>query len=249
MTTTTIRTALPVQVPVRSTTRKTSLTAGLFYLITFAASIPALFLLAPVLDHSDFIVGSGSGTSVLLGCFLDVVTALAGVGSAVALFSVLRRQHEGFALGFVTTRLIEAAFIVIGVVSLLAIVTMRQNAAGADGASLVTVGQSLVAVRNWTFLLGPNLMAGLNALLLGTLMYRSRLVPRLIPTVGLIGAALLLTDVIAIFFGAYGLGTVWHGIASAPIFVWELSLGVWMVVKGFRPSAVAALPSNTVTVS
>jgi len=238
--TTTVRTAPPVRLPVPST-RKTSFTAGLFYLITFAASIPALFLLGPVLNHSDYIVGAGSDASVRLGCFLDVVTALAGVGSAVALFSVLRRQHEGFALGFVTTRLIEAAFIVIGVVSLLSIVTLRQNAAGADGASLVTVGQSLVAVRNWTFLLGPNLMAALNAMLLGTLMYRSRLVPRLIPTVGLIGAALLLTDVIAIFFGAYGLGTVWHGIASAPIFVWELSLGLWMVVKGFRPAAVAGL--------
>ncbi len=108
---------------------------------------------------------------MLLGCFLDVVTALAGVGTAVALFSVVKRQHEGFALGFVTTRLIEAAVILIGVVSLLSVVTLRQHLAGnagADEASLVAVGQSLVAVRNWTFLLGPNLMAALNALLLGT---------------------------------------------------------------------------------
>jgi hypothetical protein len=194
-----------------------------------------------VLDQPDYIVSAGSDTSVLLGCFLDVVTALGGIGSAVALFSVVKRQHEGFALGFVTTRLLEAAFIVIGVVSLLSVVTLRQNlaaTAGADGTSLVAVGQSLVAVRNWTFLLGPNLMAALNAMLLGTLMYRSRLVPRLIPTVGLIGGVLLLADVAAIFFGSYGLGAVWHGIAAAPIFAWELSLGVWMVVKGFKPSAI-----------
>ena len=137
----------------------------------------------------------------------------------------------------------------IGVVSLLAVVTLRQNlagTAGADEASLVTVGQSLVAVRDWTFLLGPNLMAALNALLLGTLMYRSRLVPRLIPTVGLIGSVLLLIDVIAIFFGSYGLGSVWHGIAAAPIFVWELSLGVWLVVKGFKPSPItmSSIPAD-----
>jgi hypothetical protein len=236
------RTATPTRAPVDST-RKTALVAGVFYIITFAASIPALFLLGPVLDRSDYIVSAGSDTQVLLGCFLDVVTALAGIGSAVALFSVVKRQHEGFALGFVTTRLMEAAFIVIGVVSILSVVTLRQNVAataGADATSLVTVGQSLVAVRNWTFLLGPNLMAGLNALLLGTLMYRSRLVPRLIPTIGLIGGVLLLADVIAIFFGTYGLGTPWHGIASAPIFVWELSLGIWMAVKGFKPSAITA---------
>ena len=236
--TTTVRTAAPARVPV-DTTRKTSLVAGAFYLITFAASIPALFLLGPVLNNPDYIVGAGPDTGVILGCFLDVVTALAGVGSAVTLFSVVKRQHEGFALGFVTTRLMEAAVILIGVVSLLAVVTLRQNlagTAGADHASLVAVGQSLVSVRNWTFLLGPNLMAALNAMLLGTLMYRSRLVPRLIPTVGLVGGVLLLVDVTAIFFGSYELGSAWHGIAAAPIFAWELSLGVWMVVKGFKPA-------------
>jgi hypothetical protein len=225
--------------------RKTSLMGGTFYLLTFASSIPALFLLGPVLNNPDYIVSAGSDTSVLLGCFLDVVNALTAVGSAVALYSVVKRQHEGFALGFVTTRLIEAAVILIGVVSLLSIVTLHQNlagAAGADQASLVTVGQSMVAVRDWTFLLGPNLMAALNAMLLGTLMYRSRLVPRLIPTVGLVGGVLLLIDTTAIFFGGYELGSAWHGIAAAPIFVWELSLGVWLVVKGFRPSAIATLP-------
>jgi hypothetical protein len=240
--TTTVHTAPSAPIPVDSSpvdsTRKTALVAGTFYLITFAASIPALFLLSPVLDNADYIVSTGSDSRVLLGLFLDVVTALGGIGSAVALYSVVKRQHEGFALGFVTTRLLEAAFIVIGVVSLLAVVTLRQNHAGADGASLVVVGQSLVAVRDWTFLLGPNLMAALNAVLLGTLMYRSRLVPRLIPTVGLAGAVLLLVDVTAIFFGGHELGSVWHGIASAPIFVWELSLGVWMVVKGFKPSPI-----------
>jgi hypothetical protein len=217
--------------------RKTALVAGALYIATFAASIPALFLLSPVLNNTGYIISAGADGRVLLGCLLDVITALTGVGTAVALFQVVKRQHEGLALGFVTSRLMEGAIIMIGVVSLLSVVTMRQNlgAAGADQASLVAVGQSLVAVRDWTFLLGPNLMAALNAMLLGTLMYRSRLVPRFIPTVGLIGAVLLLADVTAIFFGGYELGSVWHGIAAAPIFFWELSLGVWLVVKGFQP--------------
>jgi len=214
---------------------------GALYLITFASSIPALFLLGPVLNNPDYIISAGADTSVLLGCFLDLINAIACIGTAVALFSVVKRQHEGFALGFVTTRLLEAATIMIGVISILAVVTLRQNfagAAGGDQASFIAVGQSLVAVRDWTFLLGPNLMAGLNALLLGTLMYRSRLVPRLIPTIGLIGGVLLLADVTAIFFGGYSLGSPWHGIAAAPIFVWELSLGIWLVVKGFKPSPI-----------
>ena len=223
--------------------RRTALVAGTFYLITFAASIPpVLFLLGPVLDDPGYITGPGPDAGVLLGCFLDVVNALAGIGSAVALFSVLKRQHEGFALGLVTTRIVEAAVIMIGVVSLLSAVTLRQNLAGtgADPAALVAVGQSLVAVRDWTFLLGPGLMAALNAVLLGTLMYRSGLVPRIIPLLGLIGAPLLFASVTAIFFGAWELASVWHGIATAPIFVWELSLGVWLVVKGFTPSPLTA---------
>ena len=221
--------------------RKTAFVAGAFYVITFAASIPALFLLAPVLNNPDYIISSGADTRVLVDGFLDLINALAAIGTAVALFSVVKRQHEGFALGFVTTRLLEAAVIMIGVISLLSVVTLRQNlaaTAGADQASLLVAGQSLVAVRDWTFLLGPNLMAGLNALLLGTLMYRSRLVPRLIPTVGRIGGVLLLIDVTAIFFGSYDLGAPWHAIAAAPIFVWELSLGLWLVVKGFKPSPI-----------
>jgi hypothetical protein len=238
--TTTVRTAAPARVPV-DRARKTALVAGALYVLTFASSIPALFLLSPVLNNPDYIVSAGADSRVLLGCFLDVVNALAAIGTAVALYSVVKRQHEGLAIGFVTSRLLEAAIIVIGVVSLLSVVTLRQNLAGtaaADQASFVAVGQSLVAVRDWTFLLGPNLMAAVNALLLGTLMYRSRLVPRLIPTVGLIGGVLLLADVTAIFFGSYGFGSPWHVIAAAPIFVWELSLGVWLVVKGFRPSPI-----------
>ena len=222
--------------------RKTALVAGALYVITFAASIPALLLLAPVLNNPDYIISSGADTRVLFGGFLDLINALAGIGSAVALFSVVKRQHEGFALGFVTTRMFEAAVIVIGVVSILSVVTLRQNLAGtgADETSLVAVGQSLVAVRDWTFLLGPGLMAGLNALLLGTLMYRSKLVPRVIPTIGLIGAPLLLTSVTAAFFGLNELTSGWHFIATAPIFVWELSLGIYLMVKGFKPSPITA---------
>jgi hypothetical protein len=227
-------------------TRKTALVAGTFYLLTFIASIPALILLGPVLDNADYIISSGADTRVITGCFLDVVNALACVGTAVALFPVVRRQNEAAALGFVTSRVLEAAVIMIGVVSLLAVVTLRQDLAGAtgsDAATLVTTGQALVAVRDWTFLLGPSLMAGLNALLLGSLMYRSRLVPRIIPMTGLIGAPLLLAATTATLFGHIQQLSVWSGIATLPVAAWELSVGLYMVVKGFKPS-----PTTTTTI-
>lgn len=172
---------------------------------------------------------------MISGACLDLVNALACIGTAVALFWVVKRENESFALGFVGTRLFEAATIVIGVVCILAVVTLRQpNATGADAATLVAIGKALVAVRNRTFTLGPSLMPALNAIMLGTLMYRSRLVPRVIPAAGLIGAPLLISSAILAIFGITI--TIWSLIAVIPIFFWELALGVWMVIKGFNQS-------------
>jgi Domain of unknown function (DUF4386) len=224
------------RVPMNSM-RKTALVAGVFYLITFI-SIPTLALYGPVKNHRDWILSSGSHTGVLVGGFLEVIVALAGIGTAVTLYPVVKRQNEGVALGFVAARVLEAAMIFTGVISLLSLVTLRQpGATGADAAALVTAGASHVAVYNWTFLLGQSLMPGINALLLGSVMYRSRLVPRVIPALGLIGAPLLICTVIATVFGGFKLGS--PELAAFPVAAWELSLGVWLVVKGFKPAPIA----------
>jgi hypothetical protein len=223
-----------------TSTRKTALVAGIFYLITFI-SIPTLALYGPVKNHRDWILGSGGHTGVLVGGFLEVIVALAGIGTAVTLYPVVKRQNEGAALGFVTARVLEAVMIFTGVVSLLSLVTLRQDlggAGGANAAALVTTSASHVAVYSWTFLLSQSLMPGINALLLGSVMYRSRLVPRIIPVVGLIGAPFLICTVIATLFGAMKLGS--PELAAVPVAAWELSLGLWLTVKGFRPSPITA---------
>jgi hypothetical protein len=223
-----------------SSTRKTALVAGIFYLITFI-SIPTLALYGPIKNHQDWILGSGSHTAVLVGGFLEVIVALAGIGTAVTLYPVVKRQNEGAALGFVTARVLEAAMIFTGVISLLSLVTLRQDlggAAGPNAAALVTTGAAHVAIYNWTFLLSQSLMPAFNALLLGSLLYKSRLVPRVIPVIGLIGAPFLICTVIATLFGGFKLGS--PEFAALPVAAWELSLGVWLVVKGFRPSPITA---------
>jgi hypothetical protein len=220
--------------------RKTALVAGVFYLITFI-SIPTLALYGPVKNHRDWILGSGSHTAVLVGGFLEVIVALAGIGTAVTLYPVVKRQNDGVALGFVAARVLEAAMIFTGAVSLLSLLTLQQaGAAGANAAALVTTAASHVAVYNWAFLLGQSLMPAINALLLGSLLYRSRLVPRIIPIVGLIGAPLLIIAVIATLFRGTGHIPPLAVLAALPVAAWELSLGVWLVVKGFKPSPITA---------
>ncbi len=228
------KTTAPQRVPMTSL-RKTSLTAGVLYLITFV-SIPTLFLYAPV-KGANYVIGSGPDTQVLIGGLLEIIVALAGIGTAVTLYPVIKRQNQGVALGFVGTRVLEAATIFAGVVSLLSIVTLRQTGAGADA---VASGQSLSAQYHWTFLLGQALLPGLNAVLLGSLMYKSRLVPRWLPVLGLIGAPIIFASVLAKYFGIYDELSVWSAVGALPIAVWEFSLGIYLTVKGFRPCAITA---------
>jgi hypothetical protein len=216
--------------------RTRTLAAGVFYVVTFVA-IPALLLIGPVLDDPNYIVSDGVDPRILLGCALDIVVALTCIGTAVALFPVLRRHNEASALGFVAARIFEAGVILIGVVSLFALVTLRQSIGGpdaADPATLVIAGQSLVAVRDVTFLLGPGVVPALNALLLAPILYRARLVPRILPIIGLIGVPLLLASSSATLFAANPQVSGLSFLLGLPIAVWELSLGIWMIIKGFN---------------
>src|SRR5215210_6850828 len=216
---------------------------GVLYLITFITSIPAFFVFyAPVLEDPDYIIGGGADTSVALGAFLELILIIANIGTAVVLFPILRRQNEILILGYVTARIVECVFIAVGLLSLLTLVTLRQEAAGADAASLVLVGQSLVALHDWTFLLGPGIVVGIgNGLMLGYLMYRSALVPRGMAVLGLISGPLVTASGVAVLFGVIEAGSVLQAIATIPEFLWELFLGIWPIVKGFNTSAVARL--------
>jgi len=230
--------------------RKTALVAGALYLLTFIA-IGTLTLYTPVLKDTAYILSSGSDTGLRWGALIEVIVALAGIGTAITLFPVVKRQNEAIALGFVTSRVIEGAMLLTGVVSLLSLATLHQvgTAAGADTASLLTAGASLVATYNATFLIGQTLMPATNALLLGYLMYRSGLVPRIIPTLGLIGGPLMISSVIGQAIGINEQISVWSGIALLPIFAWEFSLGLWLVFKGFRPSPITSGDTRPVGMS
>ena len=215
--------------------RKTALVAGLCYLISFV-SIPTLLLYTAV-HEPNFIVGPGPDTPVLIGGVLEMIVALAGLGSAVALYPILKRQNQSMALGLVGTRTIEGAVLVVGVACLLTVVTLRQAGVGPEG---LVAGQALVGLYDRLFLLSGSTMPAFNALLLGPLLYWSRLVPRVLPIVGMIGAPLLLAGTAAVLFGVMERGSPLQLLLGIPIALWEFSLGVYLVVKGFKPSPITA---------
>jgi hypothetical protein len=220
---------------------------GVLFLITYITSIPAFFLYGPLLDDPQYILGGGAADNgASLGALLELILIIANIGTAVVLYPVVKRVSEIFALGFVAARVVESVFIAVGILSVLSLMTLRQEAAaGADAGSLLAVGQSLVAVQSWTFLLGPGFVVGVgNGLILGYLMYRSGLVPRSLALLGLIAGPVLIARFVGILFGLFEPGSALGGVMVAPEFLWELSLGVWLIVKGFNPSAVASLSAD-----
>jgi uncharacterized protein DUF4386 len=212
---------------------------GLLYLITFVTSIPALALYQPVLDDPvGYIAGAGHDTQILLGALLELLLIIANVGTAVVIFPIVRRQNEELAIGYVTARLVECTFILVGILCVLGIVTLRNQVAGpAEG----TVAYTLAAIKDWTFLLGPGWVVGWgNGLILGYLMYRSGLVPRRAAWLGFLGGTLLIATGTAILFTGNDPSDALRslqGIATIPEFLWELFLGVYCTFKGFRPSS------------
>src|SRR5215213_8255323 len=218
---------------------------GWLFLITFITSIPAAFVFyPPLLNDPNYIVSAGADMGVKVGALLEVILVVVNIGTAVVLYPLLKRQNHIVALGYVTARVMESAMIAVGILSLLSVVTLRQDFAGtaaADAAALVPVGSALVAVHDWTFLLGPGFLAPLgNGILLGYLMYRSGLVPRGMAMLGLIGGPLLIVAFVGVLFGAYEQVSVWSAITTIPEFVWELSLGIYLTVKGFKPAPISA---------
>jgi Domain of unknown function (DUF4386) len=217
--------------------------AGVLWILTFVTSILGYLLYHPVLKHAGFITGTGSQARVLVGASLELLLIIANIGTAVVPYSIHKRHSEKLALGFVTARVMESMFIAVGILSMLAVVTLRQDLAGGntDSATLETVGRSLVAVKDWTFTLGPGFVVGVgNGLIMGYLMYRSGLVPRRLAMLGLIGGPLIIASGIAVVLGAIDSGGSVQGIATIPEFIWELSLGIYLTVKGFRPSPALA---------
>ncbi len=222
----------------QASSRKIALAGGIFYLLTFV-SIPTAVLYAPVRDP-NFIAGPGPDNLVIIGAILELIVALAGIGTAVALYPVVKRQNQSLALGFVGARTLEAATIFGGVVSFLTMISLRKAGAGAEG--LIT-GRALLAMYDW-FHLGQTLIPAVNAALIGTLVYQARLVPRILPILGFIAAPLLVANVILLMFGVSGPLLTLTTLGVLPIAIWEFSLGVYLTVKGFKPSAITAEYDN-----
>jgi hypothetical protein len=228
--------------------RRISLIGGLFFLLTFihAGILP---LYSEVLTNTDFILGAGDVTSVRIGVVIEIITIIANVATGVILFQVLRHQQLGMALAYVAVRIFESTVIAVGTMCLLAVVTLREMGGASDPATLSAIGSSLVAVRDWTFVFGPGLCAGLgNGLILGYLMYRSNLVPRKLALFGLIGGPISLVGLTFVLFGQWEQDSSTQVLFTSGEIIWELGLSFFLIFKGFLPSPITTtVRSESVT--
>jgi hypothetical protein len=221
-----------------SSLRKISLTAGILYLLTFV-SIPTLALYGSIHNPNYIISYLGSNTPVIIGGVLEIIVALAGISTAIVLFPILKKQNEEAALGLVAARILESSTIFVGVAFILAIVTLQQTGVGAD--ALMT-SRALITLYDRIFLLGQSFMPAICDMLLGFLLYKSRLVPRALSLIGIIGAPLLIVGYMAILFGVIDRISPLAALSAVPVALFEFSLGIWLVVKGFNSTPVAVVP-------
>jgi Domain of unknown function (DUF4386) len=217
--------------------RRISVAFGVLYLITFVTSIPALWLFQPVLDDPQgYIAGAGADNRIYLGALLELILIIANIGTAVVLITLLKRQHEILTFSYVAARIMECVFILVGIIAVLAIVSLRQDSPDAG-----VLAESLAAIKDWTFKLGPGFVVGIgNGLILGYLMYRSGLMPRGLTWLGMIGGPLQSLAGIGVLFDLYAAGGPVQGIATIPEIIWELSLGIYPLVWGFKSSPILA---------
>src|SRR3954453_18368317 len=220
-------------------TRRIAVTFGVLYLITFATSIPALWLYQPVLDNpASYVAGGGLSNRIILAAFLELLLIISNIGTAVVVYPLLKRVSEICALGYVTARVMECTFILVGILSMLAVVTLQENPSAGSDATLGSIAYTLADIKDWTFLLGPGFVVGVgNGLLLGYLMYQSELVPRRMAMLGLIGGPLVCASGIAVMFGVFEARSAAQFIATIPEIAWEASLGIYLIAKGFKASS------------
>jgi hypothetical protein len=221
-------------------TRRTATIVGWLFIITYITSIAAKIGFYPPLFDGNYITGPGQDTRVLWGAFSEAILIIANVGSATAMYTVIKRRYPNLAISYVAARIMESVFIGVGILSVLVLVTLRQDYVSTDGAAaagLTAVGDAFVALQEWTFCLGPGFVVGVgNGLILGYVMYRTGLVPRRLAMLGLIGGPLIVLSGSAAMMGFIELDGTWQTLAAVPEFFWELGLGIYLIVKGFKPT-------------
>lgn len=220
--------------------QRTARIMGAWFLGTFVFSIPAFWFYDPLLNHPGYVTGPGQDTRVATGALLEICLAVCGIATAVVIFPIAKRVDESVALGYVACRTVESLLILIGMLSLMTVVTLRQDlASGAGSAAAIDHARALLAVHDQASLLGPQFCAGLgNGILLGYLMWRSRLLPRPMVMIGLIGGPLALLAGIGVLLGAWDIHAGLPVALTAPEALWEFSLSIWLLVKGFGESPI-----------
>ena len=221
-------------------TRRTATIVGWLFVLTYVTSIAAKIGFYPPLFEGNYITGPGQDTRVLWGTFSEAILIIANIGTATAIYTVIKKRHPNLALSFVTARVMESVFIAVGILAVLTVVTLRQDYAAAgeqSAAGLAVVGNAFLAMQEWTFGLGPSFVVGVgNGCILGYIMYRTGLVPRRLAMFGLIGGPLIILSGSAAMLGFIELDGTWQMLSAAPEFVWELGLGIYLIVKGFKSS-------------
>jgi hypothetical protein len=228
--------------------KKAAKIVGVLFILAAVTAIIGLILYDPILKGPDYLIkGNEHSNKVILGAFMELILVVSAVGTATTMFPFLKKYNETIALWHVCFRFLEAVVITVGIISVLSLLTLSREfvAAGSpDVAAYQVSGTLLKAVHDWTFLLGPNFMLGINTMMYSYILFKSKLVPRFIPILGMTGATLIFICALLVMFGVIEQLSVWGAILALPVFANEMILAVWLIVKGFNESALESMSAK-----
>ncbi|OCA84534.1 hypothetical protein A8F94_15470 [Bacillus sp. FJAT-27225] len=229
--------------------RKAARLVGVWFILAFVTAVIGLKLYDPILIGPDYLVkGAEHANQIVLGAVMELLLVVSAIGTATTMFPILRKYNETIALWHVCFRFLEAIVITVGVISVLSLLTLSREfvAAGTpDIESYQSSGILLKAIHDWTFMLGPLFMLGINTIMYSYIFYKTRLVPRALSILGMAGATSVFLCALLVMFGVIEQLSVWGGILAVPVAANEMILAVWLILKGFNEDAIASVTNQT----
>jgi hypothetical protein len=229
--------------------RKAAKIVGVLFILAAVTAVIGLNLYDPILNGPDYLLkGSEHANQVILGALMELMLVVSAVGTATTMYPLLRKYNETMALWHVCFRFLEAVIITVGVISVLSLLTLSREfvAAGApDPSSFHSSGIILKAIHDWTFMLGPLFMLGINTVMYSYIFYKTKLVPRFISILGMTGATCVFICSLFVMFGVFPQISFWGAVLAVPVAANEMILAVWLIVKGFNENAIRTLTAKS----
>lgn len=211
---------------------------GWLFIVAAVSSIIGLKLYDPILSDNNFIVSANNHyNQIIFGAINELILVASATGTGIMLYPLLKRYNESMGIGYLSFRMLEAVFIIIGLLSILTVLSISESyvdGAITDKANAQNLGLSFISLHKWTFMLGPNFMLSINTFIYSFVFYKTKIIPSNLARLGLLASFLIMTAAILELFGVIQQISTWGILLALPIALYEMTLAIYLITKGTK---------------